>query len=377
MIFTRWKNRQNDPTAHPPGVVIHHIPARTRKYIGSPGLAVLPNGDMIASHDYFRQNKLGFAPQNELLVFGSQDQGTTWQKRAELTGFWQNLFMLNGDLYLMGVTKEYGAVIIRRSTDGGYTWTEPVDRSSGLLLDDVKYHTAPVPVLVHQGRIWRAMEATRRSRAWAPCFEAFVMSAPVDADLLNASSWATTNHVMPEKSWLDGEFGGWLEGNIIHGPDGNLVNLLRVHTPGLPEKAAIVTISADGQRAAFDPGMGFVDFPGGAKKFTIRYDGTSGYYWALVNPVKPEYADMEPIAVRNTLALARSMDLRTWELRAVLLEHSDAKFHGFQYAEWLFDGDDIIALVRTAFDDPHSGANSAHNANYLTFHRFVGFRHLS
>ena len=361
----------NDPAAKPPGEVVSHIPARTRKYIGSPGIVVLPNGDYVVSHDYFRQNRLGFAPQNELLVFGSSDKGKTWQQRAELNGFWQNLFIHRDALYLMGVTKEYGHVVIQRSTDGGYHWT------ASILLDELKYHTAPVPMLIHNKRIWRAMEATRRSRAWAPCFEAFVLSASLDADLLDASVWTVSKRIAPDAAWLEGDFGGWLEGNILLAPDGNMVNLLRVHTEGLPEKAAIVAYGPDGREAVFDPQTGFVDFPGGAKKFTVRFDPLSKYYWALVNPVQTQFEIVEPIAVRNTLALSRSADLRNWELRSILLKHPDVRHHGFQYPDWRFDGGDIIAAVRTAFDDPHSGANSAHNANYLTFHRFKDFGNLS
>jgi hypothetical protein len=379
MLFRRWKTKRNDPTATPPGVVVNYISARTGKYIGSPSIAVLPNGDYIASHDYFRKNKLGISPQNELLVFGSRDKGATWQKRAELKGFWHNLFTHGdqGALYLMGPTKEYGHVIIRRSNDSGYTWTEPADRSTGRLLDEMEYHTAPVPMLVHNNRIWRAMEETENGRKeWAKRFGAFVMSAPVDSQLLDANNWTTGNRITPDEAWLGGDFGGWLEGNVVLAPDGNIVNILRVETPGLPEKAAIITMNPEGGQAAFDPDTGFVDFPGGAKKFNIRYDPHSGFYWALINPVKPEFKDIQPIAVRNTLALSRSADLRTWEIRSILLEHPDPHQHGFQYVDWLFDGDDIIAAVRTAFDDPIFGANSAHNANYLTFHRFVDFRNL-
>ena len=36
----------------------------------------------------------------------------------------------------------------------------------------------------------------------------------------------------------------------------------------------------------------------------------------------------------------------------------------------------MIVLSRTAYDDPFNGANSFHNANYLTFHRIENFRDL-
>ena len=355
-----------------PGIIVNHIPARSGKYIGSPSITVLPNGNYIASHDFFRPNHSG--PQNELLVFASTDRGKNWVKRAELTGFWQNLFVHEGDLYLIGLTKEYGHVIIRRSEDGGFTWTTPLDESTGILLTDMEYHTAPAPMLIHKNRIWRAMEIAENSAEWARSFSVIVMSAPVETDLLKAESWTITNRISGDSSWLNGDFGGWLEGNIVVAPDGNLVNILRVDLPRQPEKAAVINISSDGQRARFDPEDGFIDFPGGAKKFTIRFDSHSGYYWSLVNTIKPEFKDLEPIFIRNTLSLSRSADLKNWEIRCVLLDHPDVNNHGFQYVDWRFDGEDMIAVARTAYDDSESGADTAHNANYLTFHRFENFR---
>ena len=41
--------------------------------------------------------------------------------------------------------------------------------------------------------------------------------------------------------------------------------------------------------------------------------------------------------------------------------------------DWLFEGDDIIAVSRTAFNN----ANNAHDANYFTFHRIHNFRELT
>jgi hypothetical protein len=63
-----------------------------------------------------------------------------------------------------------------------------------------------------------------------------------------------------------------------------------------------------------------------------------------------------------------------WTVRCVLLQHVDRTVHGFQYVDWLFDGDDIIAACRTAYDDDGTGAHSFHDANFLTFHRIANFR---
>lgn len=355
------------------GVVIDYSPASSKLYIGSPSLAVLPNGDYVASHDFFSTGNTG----DRTRVFGSSDRGGTWALRAELKGqWWSSLFVHEGALYIMGPTSAYGACVIRRSVDGGRSWTTPKDEDTGLLFDDSgRFHCAPVPTIVHAGRLWRGMEDSHGPGGWGSHFRAFVMSAPVGADLLRSSSWTISQPIARDPHWLDGGFGGWLEGNAVVTKDGEVVNLLRVDVPaGTAEKAALIRISADGRRALFDPATGFLDFPGGSKKFVVRYDPKSALYWALSNVVSRPDATRKPSGIRNALALLSSPDLRTWVERTIVLNHPDVARHGFQYPDFQFDGEDIIAVVRTAYDDPHGGARNNHDANYLTFHRIAGFR---
>jgi endonuclease/exonuclease/phosphatase family metal-dependent hydrolase/dienelactone hydrolase len=362
-------------TAGVPGVIIDYSPASSRQYIGSPSIAVLPNGEYVASHDFFGPG----STYSKMSVFGSRDKGRTWTKRADLEGqWWSTLFVHKGALYLMGTTKEYGFTVIRRSTDGGKTWTEPKDESSGLLFGSGEYHCSPQPVVIHKGRIWRAMEDAMSGTKWGERFNAFMMSAPVDADLLKASSWTASNRLARNPAWLDGKFNAWLEGNAVVTPEGKIVNILRVDIKQDDnEKAAIVRISDDGKQASFDPQKDFVDFPGGSKKFTIRWDAKSKAYWALANFVPEQHRRKEPARTRNTLALIRSTDLRNWEVRTIVLYHPDTAKHGFQYVDWLFEGNDLIAAVRTAFDDSADGAHNQHDANYLTFQRIRNFRNLT
>jgi hypothetical protein len=355
----------------PPGVVITHSPAKSKQYIGSPSIAVLPNGEYVASHDFFMAGDKGDITQ----VFASADRGKTWTKRATIPGqWWSTLFVHREKLYLLGVSKARGFCIIRRSDDGGKTWTEPKDANTGLLHGDGMYHCAPMPVLLHEGRLWRTMEDGNGVKGWDRKFKSFLMSAPEDADLLKASSWTSTNRLAADYSWFEGKFGGWLEGNAVATPTGEIVNILRVQQPNSPEKAAMVRISKDGKTASFDP-KDFLDMPGGGKKFTIRYDAPSKRYWSLANHVPKEFEGPNAAGIRNTLALISSADLRTWNVERTILQHADTKTHGFQYADWLFEGDDLIAAVRTAFDEPDgTQAHRAHDANYLTFHRIAEFR---
>src|SRR5690606_34195703 len=120
--------------------------------------------------------------------------------------------------------------------------------------------------------------------------------APQDADLLKAESWTASNYIPMDSTYLNGNFGGWVEGNALVAPNGEMVDVLRVHDKGsLEEKAAIVKISADGKTATFNPEKDFILFPGGSKKFVIRYDEKSKKYWTLANYI-PE--DIKPAAMK-------------------------------------------------------------------------------
>jgi hypothetical protein len=59
------------------------------------------------------------------------------------------------------------------------------------------------------------------------------------------------------------------------------------------------------------------------------------------------------------------------------LYHPDTTKHGFQYIDWLFDGDDMIAASRTAYGQGQNAAHNQHDANYLTFHRVKRFREMT
>jgi hypothetical protein len=255
-----------------------------------------------------------------------------------------------------------------------------------------------VPVVVHRGRIWRAVEERANDEPWPLHFATRVASAAEDSDLLNAKNWQLTNATRFDPTWYNGRRPGWLEGNVVVTPEGGLANILRVHTEprpddtfvsagtsgGIPryEVGARCEISVDGRAQTFDPQRGFVHFPGSQSKYTIRFDPQTKRYWALIQKITFPHDGREwatsPIHQRNVLMLTSSSDLKSWREQSIVLRWREgerltgADRGAWQYLDWVFDGNDLVAVSRTSW-----GGQTYHNANHMTFHRVKNFRDLT
>ena len=317
----------------------------------------------------------------------------TWEHTADLQRSMSGtLFVNRGSVYLLGTSRDYGSIVIRRSDDSGSTWTDPIDEDSGLLLRGGEkyvppnYHHSPNNVLAFEGRLYTAYENDDPFE-WPAGFRAFVLSADEDSDLLDASSWHKSNEVPFPRSPAH-KVDGWLEGNIVVDIEGLPCSVLRLQpelsgeeyfsgeTKFAIDKVAFLKIENEGRKLVNDPGRSFVDLPGGMSKFTIRRDDIGRRYWVLAN----DMSTGPPRVHRNILSLFSSADLSSWTRHKALMEdrlektpEESARKTGFQYADWQFDGDDIIYLVRTAYD----GAPNYHDANRITFGRVEDFRALA
>ena len=233
---------------------------------------------------------------------------------------------------------------------------------------------------------------------WGVGFQSCVISAPADADLLDAENWAMSNKLPFDPSWVQPDWGeatvpGWREGNVVAAPDGELWNLLTFEAKPFPqEKAARIKIHDQGQRISFDPKNGFLDFPGSKAKFSVRRDPETGTYLSLVNPLvdleslhaiatspalNSGHRKKHPYRQRNVVALTASQDLWNWRVVTELMAddsgleaEASILLTGFQYIDWQFDGDDLIYLVRTAY----RGTRNFHDANRVVFRRLNNFR---
>ena len=390
-----------------PGTVLSHLPAADALYVGSPAIIRLDEpaagrnlrATLLAAHDVFgrRLHDEG----GETRLFRSTDGGETWEASGVLIGLtWANFFRHRGAVYLMGVRGGKKDVIIRRSNDGGRTWTTATDETDGVLRRG-DYHTAPTPTVVHGGRVWRAMEIVGPRGMWPTRYRAAMMSADAGADLLRADAWTVSEPLNHDPDWFDpdkfergetdgGGFLGWLEGNAVVDPRGGVANLLRVDAPIPGGRAALIRYDATGRTPSFDPGRDVIAMPGGCKKFTVRFDPVSRRYWSLTNAVDGDLAVPPALEknrrakklgwvsagkIRNVLTLISSDDLQDWRIEREVLRHDNVIRVGFQYADWDFDGDDLVAVSRTAHFDGISHAHNAHDANLLTFHRIRDFRH--
>ncbi|MBR4213020.1 MAG: exo-alpha-sialidase [Bacteroidales bacterium] len=340
-------------------------------------IALLPDGNLLAACT-------GVKEKEGISMFRSTDHGATWAPFGEYSSAvnlienYTNLFVYGNDVYLFGVAADREGFRVSRSSDNGRTWSVPDGSTTGLLLTG-KYHTAQVPCIVSGGRIWRACETYNDDDASK---KPFVISAPVDTDLLDAASWTATNTVTATSYYIGADrISSMIEGNVVEAPDGSVVNIIRSNSAASSNYATLLHVSGT-TTLAYDAATDWVSMPGGGKKFTVRYDAQSGLYWSLTNPHTEGSFSHEGIYAaglqnslrRNKLVLISSPDLRNWTERATILSDPDPFFHGFQYADWVVDGNDLAVVVRAAFPEVRGLPVRQHDSNKFIFVKVKDFR---
>ena len=230
------------------------------------------------------------------------------------------------------------------------------------MLKKGKFGGTPNCPVIHDGRLW-VVQSNR------------LVSAPVDSNLLLANSWTLSKSVPQDKTWLNGKFPFWSEGQVVASPEEGVVVL-----PKLNQLPYTAIIRAKGPvNLTFDPVHDFVELPGAEKKFGAVYDPVSERFYACSNPVLPSHKDepkigKTPAMIRNTAALFCSEDLRHWEMKKIFLYSPDLHHEAFQYLNCVIDGDDLLVISRTAFVIGGPKPPRGHDSNLMTFHRISDFR---
>jgi len=324
----------------------------------------LPSGDIMTAMDVFSQQ---FGNSKLTLLFKSKDNGKTWRYVTELFPcYWPKLFVHRRKLYMLANVHDFGDLMIGCSEDEGETWSLPTHLISGCGPWEAGPHKAPTPVVEWKGRIYTAIDYG------AGRYAAGMLSIDADADLMDAASWTYTPFLPYESKWPGapvGEAFGYEEGNAVISPDGVVCNYLRInHANCVPwyGKACVLCCDHKDPEAplTFDR---IVDCPlGSNSKFQISKDEATGKYIMIGT----EQSEKTP--GRTVLSMAVSEDFYTWRVVKRLLDYrnSDSSRIGFQYPEWIFDGDDLLVLIRTAFGP----SSSFHDANYQTFLRVENYQ---
>ena len=366
-------------TGHVHGTVVNYLHPNDNAYefsghyLCSPCLIRHPDGFLLASMDLFQGN----APQNLVLIFRSDDDGKTWHYVSELFPcFWARMFIHRGVLYVLGVSTEYGDLLIGASYDGGKNFTEPtvLFRGCNGKNNMPGVHKNPQPVVEYNGRLYNTMEWGH----WGQKYHAaMVMSVDADADLLNADNWSFSEPVKYDPTWpgvAEGPSTGNIEGCLVVGKDGKLYSVMRYDMTKTVQRYGLVLryrVNTEDPEAPLEYDRA-IKLPGNHSKFQIRYDAVSDKYFSIISRITTP----EGVGRRNLVSLMVSDDMLKWDLVCDLIDVRDkdplGRKVGYQYIDFFYEGDDILYLCRTG----DNNAANMHDTNYMTFHRVAGFRSL-
>ncbi|WP_445733032.1 sialidase family protein [Mariniflexile sp.] len=297
-----------------------------RSYTYDPDLIVLPNGNYIAGEKNRR--------------YVSSDKGATWTQISTSYAIEHaSSFYHDGAIYIIGdeAGNNNGRGAINKSTDGGYTWSTPT-----ILLDN--FRNSPSHVEIAQDRIWIAYENLPNPHT------VNFLSASVNSDLMDANNWVTTTRQDAR--------GTGNETDMVLGRNGWPIAMPKVG-PAVRALSAAQAISESNDTFTL---------PGSGSKYTAKYDPVSDKYWALTS-----IGDLTATN-RVGITLYSSTDLKTWKKEKLVLEGKSSWMHGFNYPSMQFDGDDIIFVLRTAWENERGQAQRWHDADMFTFHRVRNFR---
>lgn len=404
-------------------VVVYESPKPEAVFAYSPGLAVLPDGTLVATFDHEHTVKDETCPDGSPLkgrICTSSDGGRTWVQRAAMPIYHARPFVAGNSVYVLGHNMNLG---VMRSDDGGVTWS-----NVSWLSKDQEWHQAPCNVHYCRGRVYLVMERVT-DPSWPEwpvhIMAPVLMSAPVNADLTQRDAWTFSSEITYRE--VIAEYGkpnligvpfftkgdvtpdipddhrpmatpGWLETNVVQftdpnhiwfDPNGRTFHLwMRAHT-GSTNYAAILkavesedakSITVSVEKAPSGEPIVFVPCPGGHMKFHILYDEPSQRFWMLTTQptdsmTRPDRLPAErfnlPSNERQRLVLYFSRNCMDWCF-AGRVDDTGAYGQSRHYASMVIRGDDLCVLSRSGDER----AKSAHDTNLITFHTVRGFRGL-
>ncbi len=299
------------------------------------------------------------------VIWRSDDGGESWSLITELAGVrWMSLFEMNSKVYL--VADRDDGTILGELIDDSYVktkllWGERSAITNPALIDGILY----LPL------------------------DCMVLSCPANKDIFTLSNWTRTGDpsALITRDWyleqtgnaLNPGIGGTadiLEGNVVKGKDGEIYGIWRIETQPNGNMAVMLRLSSDRTTLEMLPDtQSLITFPTTVSRFVIHYDAETQLYIAISN----WWTVGEMCRARNVLGISVSSDLISWRQVDTLLVDREMMnstlsgyAHAFQYADWDFDGDDLVLTVRETTEF----SNTFHDGKYYTFYRVENFRDL-
>lgn len=340
------------------GKIIASYLVESGETVANPSIVSTLPGVYVVSYD------ITSSTGSKTVIMKTTDNGETWEKQTELIyGKSGSLFYYKGIIYLIGNAHASNAVVILSSLDGK-DWTR---NGSGLILNNAL--TSSTPIVRANGRIWKTLKSTNNN-------EMFFISVDENADISLNTNWKVSTRIPFNSSSFGGAY-DWNVGNTILSSNGDILSLCGLRKDDSDSAVLVISASQDGT-TAYIPESGQITIPGGAKKFTARYDASTGSYWALNNPVKEEDKGLGILvnSIKNYLTLSTASDLHSWKNLADIVYKENPQLYAFQSSDWIFEGDDILTVYSITWPDCSGTSSDIDKANHISFYRFEDARKL-
>lgn len=391
----------------------------------SPGICIAENGRIIVTAGtsgsdeamaQFEVKGRRYGGYVQGRIFVSDDGGITFRQTKTFPFMHARPFTAGKSIYVLGQCND---LMIIRSDDNGETWSEPCKLTEG---ED--WHQAPCNVEYRNGFVYIVMEkrSPRKITGWmvnniAPV----LMRGRTGDDLTDRESWTFASELYFDEAVCKDELDyhgipfhwttpdtyvevapgrgcaeiGWLETNIVILRDRNhylydrdTIHLyMRAHT-GMTNYGAIAKVIENGdgsmttmlEKVPSGKKLVYLPIPGGQMKFHIIFDETSGLYWLLstqstdsmtrADVLPPERYNL-PDNERRRLVLHFSRNCFDWCFAGVVAMGEEEKMSR-HYAAMAVRDNDLLVVSRSGDEK----AISAHDTNFVSFHRIRDFRGL-
>ncbi|NQT15132.1 MAG: exo-alpha-sialidase [Planctomycetes bacterium] len=348
-----------------------------------PGIVGAPDGSLLATVPYWWRG--GPKRPGVVHVLRSSDGGVTWERRPPLEYFTAMPWTHDGAIYLFAHRDGRGRyrnddLVLRRSEDGGRTWSKPVTLFEG------PFWNCPTGIVMSGGYVYRAFDQLD-----VPGRAERVAAGDLSRDLMDPAAWRISPPVAfpgPAPALCRGgrcRKNRWLEPNVIQiGEKLRVLSRVEMDSMATANVCGVCDLDDDGERLSLE----FVQYhpmPGGQNKFHIVYDDVSRLFWTpatLVTDSQDQLGYCQEARKRGEftggggnerriLMLMYSVDALNW-FQAGCIAMASRLRRSFMYASPWIDGEDLLIVSRTS----HEGRDQ-HDADRCTFHRVSGFRRLA